>query len=620
MKVHFFVQKSLKPSLRLLLFSISSLAALSLAWLIPAIKGIYCIRHYGYVFLLLSSALFVGAVYKLYRERSEALSIKKKLRKKRFWLILIALGLSSYFVSVQGESGYTILFDEACQAATALGLHLKREVYMPLRAHTLSGTYCLLDGSVDKRPPLFSFLVSLVHDLTGFRFGNIFWINSILTPIFLILSFLIGRELCGWRAGLGLLFLLISFPLLISVAQGAGFELLFLTLITTCLYFSILHLKRPTNSSFWALCLACVLLSQTRYEAGLFIAASICIIVVSWLKERTVMIPYWAFALPFFFVPAVWHHRFFELIPSAWEMSSKPEASSPFSIAYIPQNIGHAFSFFLGKTPFLPNSIFLSIGGIFCFFGLLVYAIRRFRNWRNWSEAFLAMLIFEIGFFSLFLLLLSYFWGQLDDIVIMRLALPLGLGMGLSLIFFCFNKQAPRFMRSVFWVFACANFFLWSLPRMHETPWKDMNALLKDAQTIEAFAQDHAQESYLMLSAAPVLWIPHQVDVVSLKKITEKKQALQHYLNRPSHPPIYVQEWIHHSVQGEPCYLESTQTPSSIRQDPDFIIEEVESHYSNNTMALVISRLIKIENVEVLNEKKAESQAERYQQICRNLP
>ena len=611
---------SWSPALRLSLLAIISLISLGIAWFTPAAKGILYIHLLGYSFLLIVFVLFIFASGQLFNERNPSISPRKWFTKKRYCLPLIALLLGTTFLRTQGEPGYTILFDEPNQAATALGMHLKREVYMPFRAHTLDGVYCPLGGNIDKRPPLFPFLISLLHDFTGYRFTNIFLVNTLLTPLLLTLSFLIGSKLSGWKAGIGVIITLVSFPLLGHVTHGGGFEPLFFTLIAACLYLSIHYLQKPDVSSLWALSLACILLVETRYEAALFVFAVIAVVLIGWAKAKTLILPWRMMLIPFCFIPAIWHHRLFEVFPHAWELSSKPAATQPFGLHYIQDNLGNALSFFLGATPYLPNSLFLGIGGTLTFIGFIVYSLRRLPSWRTWQAAVLALAIFEVAFLGLFLLFLAYFWGQLDDPVIMRLALPFALGLALPLVFFAFHKQAPKGTQLAFWLLSFSNLFLWTLPRIAQSPWVHSYSLIQDAKAIEAFALTHKDEHCLVLSGAPTLWVVHKIDTLSLGLAPERKQALQTYLERPNHPTIYIQEWIQHDKEGNELLLQAPNIMSPIRKDPSFITEEVLRAYSSTTLGILISRLIRIEDVEPFPIPLDETRAETQTRICQELP
>lgn len=64
---------------------------------------------------------------------------------------------------------------------------------------TSAGCSCRSDNYIDKRPLLYPFLVSLAHDLTGYRVLNAFLVNVALHPLLLGLAWWLARRLAaGW--------------------------------------------------------------------------------------------------------------------------------------------------------------------------------------------------------------------------------------------------------------------------------------------------------------------------------------------------------------------------------------------------------------------------------------
>ncbi|MEO2003764.1 MAG: hypothetical protein ABGY41_06665, partial [Candidatus Poribacteria bacterium] len=58
-----------------------------------------------------------------------------------------------------------------------------REILVPLRGHEVAGEFLALGGIVDKRPNAFPLVTSLVHDLTGYRTGNVSAVNAVLSGL-----------------------------------------------------------------------------------------------------------------------------------------------------------------------------------------------------------------------------------------------------------------------------------------------------------------------------------------------------------------------------------------------------------------------------------------------------
>src|SRR5262249_54655172 len=137
--------------------------------------------------------------------------------------------------------------------------------------YDLQGIFELMGGLVDKRPLFFPFLVSILHDATGYRPENPFYLNAILTWVLLGLSYLGGRALGGWRAGLLAAMWWITLPLLGQNARGGGFELLNIVMIILTALASGIYYQRRDATSMIAMIYSGILLAQTRYESPLFL-------------------------------------------------------------------------------------------------------------------------------------------------------------------------------------------------------------------------------------------------------------------------------------------------------------------------------------------------------------
>ncbi len=85
-----------------------------------------------------------------------------------------------------------ILADEVLLLGTSMGLHYERVAAYPVRATDVQGPFLILDHVLDKRPLLFPVLAASIHDLTGYRPENVFYLNMGLAGIFLAVAYLLG--------------------------------------------------------------------------------------------------------------------------------------------------------------------------------------------------------------------------------------------------------------------------------------------------------------------------------------------------------------------------------------------------------------------------------------------
>src|SRR5262245_31465696 len=168
-------------------------------------------------------------------------------------------------------------------------MHLTKEVGTPIRAYDFAGTWLVIDTFLDKRPYFFTFLVSLVHDLTGYRLNNVFAVNVSLAFAVLACTFWLVRSLTGKSAPAVLaVALLATLPLFGQNATGASMELLNLAMIAILMVAATLYLREPNADRLSLLVLGAVLLAQTRYESVLFVFPVSIVILLGWFRRREV--------------------------------------------------------------------------------------------------------------------------------------------------------------------------------------------------------------------------------------------------------------------------------------------------------------------------------------------
>src|SRR5690606_34452840 len=99
----------------------------------------------------------------------------------------------------QERPGFKILADEVLLLGTSMGMHYQREAAYPVRATDVQGPFTILASVLDKRPLFFPFLTATVHDLTGYRPENAFYLNMGLAVLFLAAAYAVGASAGGGR-------------------------------------------------------------------------------------------------------------------------------------------------------------------------------------------------------------------------------------------------------------------------------------------------------------------------------------------------------------------------------------------------------------------------------------
>ncbi len=361
---------------RLWLFLLSGALAVVLGFFaIPGYAAINLVSETGYWFELVAFVLFLRALWLTFRD-----DLRSIHWRRLDWASVAVVALAGIILLVHETFGFKIIMDEIMLLGTSMSMHFDKVVLTPTRGNDVQGAFVILDGIMDKRPLFFPFLVSLLHDLTGYRPANAFVLNGILTFILLGLTYVCGRMLAGRRAGwLGVL-LLAGLPLLGQNATGGGFELLNIVMILATLLLGARFVQKRDEASFTALCFSTLLLGQVRYESLIYLLPVAILILWVWYDERRVILSWPVIFAPLLLLPYPLQHHIFELRTTAWQMGSevgdKSNATVPFSLSYIPDNIYHAMKFFFARATDQPNSLTLSILGWIAVAFFLLFAVK----------------------------------------------------------------------------------------------------------------------------------------------------------------------------------------------------------------------------------------------------
>lgn len=394
------------------------------------VQAVLMVRYGGYWVILSASVLF--AVYTWRSLRPEWSGWR---RLADHWRVLLLIVAASGFLHLHERHEFKIVADEVVLGSTAMQMHFAREAAVVLRGYEYAGNFLPMQVFLDKRPLFFPFLVSVVHDISGYRVENVFWLNGVLTLALVALFYLVGRRLGGSWAGVGAVVMVCAVPLVAQNATGAGFELLNMTMIILTLWLGMRYAERPVADRLCAFVLAGVLLAQTRYESVLFILPVAVTVLYVWWKERRVDLPWPLLLTPVLLIVYPLQHNVFNMSEATWQLNDVAGATSPFALRYFYDNVGHALNFFLNFDGAQPSSWLVAITGTLAvgFFAMALYKEHR----RIFTDdpvsavtcIFLVFLLIHTG------MMLCYFWGKWDDPIIRRLSLPAHVLLIVTVIF-----------------------------------------------------------------------------------------------------------------------------------------------------------------------------------------
>ncbi|HAV12755.1 MAG TPA: hypothetical protein DCX06_04555 [Opitutae bacterium] len=385
-------------------------------------EAIHVVKNYGYWVMLTNCGV---VLYLLRKCVSHSTLSTKWIRAGVFrykWPVLFILA-ATLITQLLQPHGYKITMDEPVLGATAQRMHEYKEVMTTARTHEINGVYRQLDGFVDKRPFFYPFLVSILHDVTGYRASNPILLNAGLTLILLVLIYITGAHFWPGYGGYLSILLFLTVPLLSMSATGAGFGILNLVMILTVIHAALVYLRAPEIHSMNVLVYLGLLLAQTRYESALFILPITVVILLGWKKRNEILLSCATVCAPLLMIPYGLQRVIFDSSPLSYEL--RDGATDAFSLSYIPSNLIDAADYFFNLSiQTYPNSALLS--GAFCVGVLLLLVsivLRRMRIDFSHSDVWVWLSFAAVIVFNFFLLM-AYHWGQLNDIMATRIALP----------------------------------------------------------------------------------------------------------------------------------------------------------------------------------------------------
>jgi hypothetical protein len=178
---------------------------------------------------------------------------------------------------------------------------------------TVSGKYYydnFWDGGVviDRRPSLFPFVVSLLHVVRGYTHTNVFLLNLLVLPFFILVSYRLAKSLGGEVFGMAAALLVSAHPITLISCRSGGFDF-FAAFFTVLVVKSFLdHCRAPSADRLAVLWMNFCMFAEIRYETGLFIAPLVFFVLVFRLAKLEYLRPYrLIYSLtPIFLLPRLW--------------------------------------------------------------------------------------------------------------------------------------------------------------------------------------------------------------------------------------------------------------------------------------------------------------------------
>ena len=295
-------------------------------------------------------------------------------------------GLATYLLLLHEPFTMRVFNDEPGHLATARAMAEERAVFSPQAGFDEAGAYATIQPSPSYRMYAYSFVVSVLHNLTGYRLENGFIVNGVAAYMLCLATFFLGRAIGGRDlAGYGALALLMTSPLLAQVANSAGYDLFNLCVLAlytlSCLYYS----RKPGIGEGMNLCLALgLLLAYSRSESILFLFIFIGIFLCKSWQQRRIELSWMAALSPLLLLGPFAGRVLANNLSASFEEIYEQSTTGFFSASYILTNLqdyaGWAFSLTSADlNAYLISLLFFILVPV----GALAVLLSRGRIWRQ---------------------------------------------------------------------------------------------------------------------------------------------------------------------------------------------------------------------------------------------
>ena len=465
---------------------------------------------------------------------------------------------------------HKVLYDEYVLQGTALHMHATKEIGTVIRAYDIAGSWVPIDTFLDKRPYFFTFLVSLVHDLTGYRIANMFLVNVALTPLLFALVYWLGREVAGRGAALLAVGLLATMPLLGQNATGAGMELHNLAMLALTMALAVLWLRAPDEDRLSLLVLGAILLAQSRYESAIFVVPVAVVIVAGWINAGRLILPWPAMVAPLLLVPRVWHNRFLDASPLLWQLNEGQ--TSRFGLDYLPGNLTGAWTFFFNLRPALANSWFLSAlgsAGLAWFLWVACCWARR-PGRAPLAPAALALVAFGAGIVGNLVLIMFYYWSRLDDTIASRFALPTCLLLALSSAWFVHRLETGRVPAVRLATLAFAGWLLvWGLPVLAQRLYTSQNLVMQEVEWEHDELRKRPGPVLFVSNKSTIPFVLWRIPTINTSVARQRSAQIGYHLREGTFKEVIVAQALRPtSAKGEMGVDPDDLMPASYRLEP----------------------------------------------------
>ena len=341
---------------------------------------------------------------------------------KENWPGLVVALVVTLVAGLAVDPALRVLSDEANLVGTSKNLFATKTATFTVSGKYYYDSYWDIDVVVDGRPPLFPFLVSLVHALFGYSYKNVFLFNLMVLPAFVLVSYRLAKSLGGETFAVVASLLVVAHPITLISVRSGGFDF-FTTFFALLAIKSLLdHCREPSPERLAILWMNLCLLAEIRYESGLFILPVVALLLLFRMVNWSMLRPYaFIYALtPAYLLPRIWQLMLGKIVPR------QDPGTVAFSFKYLFDNLLEYFKPILSPFASQPahSAFVIALGIVGCILWLRWIHGRLLSH--DWRAPHLRFAAFVIAWMLVqALVVFTYVWGRAQYPTAARLVLTI---------------------------------------------------------------------------------------------------------------------------------------------------------------------------------------------------
>mgnify|MGYP001316780211 CR=1 FL=1 len=463
----------------------------------------------------------------LYTIRSSSTLLIRHVRKHRFAIALIIAGALMLCTSVPFE--LRVLADESNLISTSRSLFDHKEFQNSISGKYYYNNYHSTHTALPIRPPLFAFLLSIVHSTLGYAIENAGWLN-LGCWIGLIYLLYLNIHKHASNIALCIIPIMLSIPILSLCARSGGFDLLSVFLLTLIFHLIRMIDENPSDRLLWILWSILLFFVHTRYENIIILSIVVPYLIYKHRIHNHRFIELWTSLGLFFLLPKWYQMRF-----SSGHYENEEEALLSFSNLY--SHLGSFLDALFDVSSQIPYNNILNIIGLFGF-ALIIWDIR--------AKHLVARASFEVFAITIFsCIFLAHFLGDPQNQTSLRFFLMLNIMLALTSVYALHRLRLPPRLFILFSVAMTCIYHPISVRNEY------MNALLypREARIVYDMLQPLRATNTLVLVDMPGAFVIQNVGALSIEYANLNIEDLHDEFHQKLYGRILVVQRIMHENQ-----------------------------------------------------------------------